>query len=962
MTDLSAPPLGASHQHTRLLRLHTPLGADVLLAESATIEEGIGPMVGHGQHRGAPFGFRAEILALSHHAALNPAELLGRPVLLELLTAHSRTELRPFHGHVTRFELLGSDGGLARYRLVVEPFTAFLAHRVDAWSYQGLSVQGVVEALLTDYQGQGTLAPALRWELLDASAYPVLSLHTQHHETDLQFLQRTLALHGLFAWFEHQGLPQEATLGRHTLVVADHAGALKANAQAQVRFTQSGTVLKEDSITRWHTRRRVGPTELGHASWDYRVVNAHAASQQVSSSHEQPMPLRQVDQPGTYAFEGPEQAQRAATHRLQALEAQRERFEGRATVRTLAPATTFELLAHPEHSGQRFVLLQLTHRARNNLPTATPESTTVNSTTTPLYEVQVLAQRAEVPVRPEFNTTEGFNAHRNVEGVQTAIVVGLQEAVHTDRDGRIKVQFHRQRGSQGSHRLPHPTPSGKNCNAPANSASGTWVRVSQAWAGANWGSVFTPRLGQEVLVAFVEGDIDRPIVIGSAYNGQACADAQGNEVGTGAATATGNAPAWFPGSQAEGPHEGHAHTSSLSGIKTQSLETSQTGPGAHNQLVLDDTPGQGRVLAHTTQHQTWLQLGHLLQQDDNQRLAPRGQGLELHTLAQGAIRAGSGLHISGFARQGGSSTAGQPTQTTAARQQLSRHAELVQALGQNAHAQQAQLPGEAPQQLLAHQALQATLSSLKAEQNSQGPGTEGGHGRIPTLARPDLVLSSPGAISSATPASTVAATGQHFSLSTEQSAQWLSQRHSAWAVKGGISLFTRGDAQSHGGPVQDTGIKLHAASGNVSVQAQSAPLKVTALQALDVQSTQGRVVISAPQRITLNGGGGYLKIEGGNIEIGTGGGARFRAGMKELGGGASASTPGMSFAQSALTMPKRPLQVSLVNAEGELPTSEPLTLRDGAGVEHAVTVAGGAAHIADFKPGLTKSSQPKRKG
>jgi len=901
------------HQHTRLLRLHTPLGADVLLAERAEVCEHISPQSADW------LGYRIELLALSTQAHLAPVDLIGQPVLLELLTAHSRTELRPFHGHVTRFELLGSDGGLARYRLVIEPFTAFMQHRVDAWAYQGLSVQGVVDQLINDYAGQGALTPQVRWELADPAAYPSLSIYNQHAETDLAFLQRTLSLYGLFCWFEHTGDVQDTrTLGRHTLVIADHQGALQPNAQAQVRFTQAGTVLKDDSITQWHGRRRVGPTDVSHSSWDYRVVDQHSAQLSVDAGHEQAMPLQVVDQPGAYTFENPLHAQQAATHRLQSLASTRKRYEGLGTVRTLAPATTFALHDHPEHDAESFVVLGVTHTARNNLhadvqaglqhllghlPQATAIPTaraaTRNHTDEPLYQARFATQRADVPVRP---SPCHFNAHTRVQGVQTALVVGLDAPVHTDRDGRIKVQFHWQRGAQASHRLGHPTTAPEADNAPASDASGTWVRVAQPWAGANWGGVFTPRLGQEVLVAFVDGDVDRPVVIGSAYNGQGQPEAPGNAVAHGTAQATGNAPAWFPGSQRQGRHEGHAHTASLSGFKSQSLDASQDGSGAHNQLVLDDTPGQGRVMAHTTQHQTWLQMGHLLQQGDNLRLAQRGHGLELNTRAQGAVRAGSGLHISTFARTGGTtSPQGQPTNTREAQQQLQAHAQLLQSLGDNAQTHLAKLPGEAAApQLPAHQGLQATLDSLKGTQVSGGGGhteptegqilgIDGGHGTIPAPDRPDLVLSAAGTISSATPAHTVVSTGAHTTLTSALDTNSLSQRHSAWAVKGGISLFTRGEAKDAQRAVQDVGLKMHAASGNVNTQAQSSTFTLTAQKAIDLQSTAASIVISAPQKIVLNGGGGYLKIEGGNIEIGTNGPASFKGAMKELAGGASAS-------------------------------------------------------------------------
>ncbi len=394
--------------------------------------------------------------------------------------------------------------------------------------------------------------------------------------------------------------------------------------------------------------------------------------------------------------------------------------------------------------------------------------------------------------------------------------------------------------------------------------------------------MFIPRVGQEVVVSFVEGDIDRPIVIGATYNGQGTANAQGNQV------AQANAPAWFPGDAQAGSHEGHAHNATLAGIKTQAMDASQSAnvgmSGGFNQLVMDNTPGQGRVLAHTTQHQTWLQMGHLLQQNDNQRLAPRGLGLELHTQAHGAVRAAAGLHLSAHARRGGTQGAqGKPTDTREAQSQLQSHAELVQTLAANAQTHLAKLPNEAaPDKLPVMGALGETISSL------QGTTQQGEH-HIPTLDRPDLVASAPGAITSHTPANTVVSAGGQAAISTPTDANLLSQRHTAWAVKDGISLFTRGEAKDSKHPVQDTGMKLHAASGNVNTQAQSGGITVTAAKAIDIQSTTANITISAPSSLMLNGSGGYIKINGGDIEIGTSGAASFKASMKELAGGGSAS-------------------------------------------------------------------------
>jgi type VI secretion system secreted protein VgrG len=880
LADVASALLGG-RQHTRLLRLHTPLGPDVLLAEHVTIDEGLVPSADAAQQAGCHIALQA----LSVRADIDPAELLGQAALLELQTTQG---WRPFHGHVSRLARLGADGGFTRWLLHIDPWLHWLGHRRDAWVFQDMDVLDITEAIFADHQAaqgaQGALQPAWRIDVANRSALPRRSRCTQFHETDLAFLNRLWAEEGLFAWFEH-------TPECHTLVIADHNGAFAAGAQAQVRYTQPGATMREDSLTQWGGVRRLGPTALHSASWDHRQVRNHAASGEVDAAHGQAQPLPLTDQPGAYAHATPAHAERAVRLQLEALEAERKRFEGTGTVRTLAPGTTFLLSEHPDHPGDLgltaglgghrsqdgdddFAVLRVTHTARSNLTAG------ANDRDTPMYQAQVLAQRRHVPVRLRHSPPKPI-----VQGSQTAIVVGLGGPIHTDRDGRIRVQFHWQRGSRSSHRLDHPTATADQCNAPASEASGTWVRVTQAWAGANWGGVFVPRLGQEVVVVFLDGDIDRPVVVGAAYNGQGQADAQANAMGGGAATATGNAPAWFPGSARDGTREGHAHAATLSGLRTQSLEASQSGGGGHNQLVMDDTAGQGRVMLHTTQSQSWLQMGHLLQQDGNQRLRPRGHGLELHTQAMGALRAGSGLHLSTHARPGGTTAQAQPTDTREARAQVQAHAALVEALHTNAQAQRAQLPREAaPSQLPAQQALQATMASLAATT-----------GQIATLGRPDLVLSAASDIHSATPAHTIVAAGQHLTATTEQDTHLLAQRDHAWAVKDGIGLFTRGEATDTQHPVQDLGIRLHAASGSVSVQAQSAALQVTAKQAIDLHSTAASVHLSAPQRIVLNGAGSYLLIDGGNIELGTSGPARFKAAAKNLTSGGGASRQGLSL-------------------------------------------------------------------
>jgi Rhs element Vgr protein len=217
VTDALSALLTPWSQASRLLKLTTPLGADTLLVECFTGQEGLSQ------------GYKFEIMALSTDAHLELKALTGQPVLLELLTAHSRTDLRPFHGHITKIKAVGANGGLARYRLILEPWTAFLAARRDATTYQDMTVFAIIESVFKRYEGHGALVPAWRLDIADPSIYPQRSLTTQYQETDLAFVERLMNEEGLFYFYEHQGDALSPTRGRHTLVIADHNGSCQAS-------------------------------------------------------------------------------------------------------------------------------------------------------------------------------------------------------------------------------------------------------------------------------------------------------------------------------------------------------------------------------------------------------------------------------------------------------------------------------------------------------------------------------------------------------------------------------------------------------------------------------------------------------------------------------------------------------------------------------------------------------------
>jgi type VI secretion system secreted protein VgrG len=881
-------------QDTRLLRFTTSSGAGPLLVEHIEGYEGLSQ------------GYRFDITALSSDAGIDLDSLLGQPALLQILTQHSRTDLRPIHGHITACERLGSDGGFTRYRLVLEPWTAFLRYRIDSYVWQGATIVEILEDLFSDYQGQGKLVPNWRFALADASQYPQYEVRTQFDESDWSFIERLLADEGLIYWFEHHADSDDAAGGTHQLVIGDHNGAFTPNAQQTIRFHRAAATEQSDSITSWHASRRVMTNAIVTGSWHEGLASrVDAQADSVHDNGATPS-LTVIDQPGQRSFTARAQAERAARRQLEALEARNKLYHGESSVRTLAPATTFVLTDHAIHdadddSTATFAVVSVRHRARNNLSSAArtlirdvfantthAHSSEQDRQDAPLYQNHFIALRADIPWRPLTTDGRGALLHPKptVTGVHTAIVVGNSgEDLTTERDHRIKVQMHWQRGNKSGNRRAHPAGAD---NAPGNAQAYVWVRIAEAAAGPNWGSSFTPRIGQEVLLDYLEGDIDRPIVIGSLYNGRGMDDAQGNQIAQGASVATGNAPAWFAGSSGE-----HAHNAVLSGFKTQEIGNSQDGQGGYNALILDDSTGQLGARLQTTQHATQLNLGYVKRQQDNARQQSHGHGAELTTDAFGAIRAGQGLLISADARPNG--TASQ-MDAREAHDQL-RNAHTLQTMLADTAQQHHAFTGntfDKTQHSLSETVLTRAIDSLAQTDAGTGSSAGGGAGTVPAFGRPDLIISAPAGVALLTPAD-LHASAAAISITGGIDVSATMGRNLAVAVRSGISLFTYGDAKANRKTQGDKGIKLHAANGKVDVQAQSAQLQVAADKNVQIDSTQANVQATAKEHVLLTAGGAYVKIAGGNIEIHAPGSVQFKAAMKDLSGPARMNAPMVSL-------------------------------------------------------------------
>ena len=395
------------------------------------------------------------------------------------------------------------------------------------------------------------------------------------------------------------------------------------------------------------------------------------------------------------------------------------------------------------------------------------------------------------------------------------------------------------------------------------SAPGTWVRVAAPWAGANWGASLVPRIGSEVAVEFVEGDMDRPLVVGALYNGA-------------------DVPPF-----AAGVDSGVNHSGVISGWHTHSLDQS-----GFNQWVMDDATGQLRMRLACSYTAAEVGLGHLIAQNpaSAQRGAWRGSGFEAGSQGWATLRAAQGLLVSTSTRSGSYGSA-QSTQMDAqeAVAQLKGARDLGQRMSDAAQHSGAQaLPsmgaGASVQQLTDQidPAAQGKLSgSLNAHNAVFDPsGNRDGSTPVHQFAQPVLVLDTPASAILASDGAITQFAGEHLSQVAQGDVQ-LSAAHTAAQVSGHTtSLFT------HAG-----GLQIKAANGPVSVRAHTDTLQLLAHKDIQILSVNSEITVSAQSKIELIGADSGITLEGGNITFTTPGTWNAKGSLKELVGGASGSAP-----------------------------------------------------------------------
>lgn len=838
--------------------------------------------------------YRWQIDAFGTDAGLSLEAMLGQCCGLRTILADGGGCVRS--GLVCEARLLGADGGLARYRLTLVPWLWVLSQGWHSRVFQGRSVLDIVEAVFADYPAHATWTITPDARSLIAEVRP-RSYAVQYRESDLAFVERLLAEEGLgYAFVEDA----EALCG-HTLTIFGDAGALPEDASSAsgggIRFHRAAAVEASDTLQALSSGARLGQGAVTRLSTDYKAQAATAASAQVGCGGRE-----EYDVAGPYAFADSREGEHYARLQAEAHEGRNRKWLGRGTVRTARAGTRFrvrDLPARPGSQPEGYVWTQVVHAGVNNLPEALQATSQSRRGAARAGMEAALWKQAEAtgyanrfealdqgqPYRPVLKDGTGLrlNPRPTTPGPQTAIVVGPEGEtapgasgpLYTDKLGRLKVRF-------------HWMAEGASC----------WLRSVQRYAGSGHGSQFLARIGDEVLVDFLEGDIDRPVIVGSVYNGQGeagigptpgageaavsgeaytragdfRASAQGNLAG-------GHSPAWHGQS---GAQTGHANAAALSGIKTQGFD----GSGS-NQLVMDDTDHQGRVQMASTQAASQLNLGHLIHQADNYRGSFRGAGFELRTDGYGAIRGQRGVLLSTY-----TITPTEPAaDVTAAVALLKQHAQMARVMSEAAKTHEGvPLAGHAGVEQanrcnLSVKAapIQATLDSLNASTEgsdyAKADPQPGGGGDVPHSVDALTTLAGRGGIA--------AIAGQTLHVAAGETLNLASGGHGNLAVANQLRLHANQAIGLLAGArkAEGTGLGLIAGKQPLEVQAQHDTLRLRSRDDLQVVSANASVEFAAKQVIHLaNSQGAFIHLEGGNITFGCPGKLTVHAGNHKLEG------------------------------------------------------------------------------
>ena len=450
----------------RTFELITPLGADVLLFHRMSAREELSRLS------------EFQIDVLSTRGDINLDEILGKNVTVKVELPEDK--LRHFNGFVTRFAQVGMRGRYHAYQATVRPWLWFLTRRANCRIFQQMKVPDILKKIFNDYPGVADT----KFEL--TGSYRTWDYCVQYRETDFNFVSRLMEQEGMYYYFKYQE-------GRNSAMVCDSYGAHSALAGCeQLPFIPQERMTRpeQERISAWSFEREIQPGRYVLDDYDFEKPSVELQVKTKFKRDHSFADYEVYDYPGEYMVTA--EGEDCVRTRIEELHAQFELAHGRTNARAFSVGYLVKVTGQTRSDQDReYLVVSAQHQLEYSEYEAMEETGTS-------YDCGFTVMNSRQPFRAARITPKPI-----VQGPQTAVVVGPDgDEIYTDKYGRVKVQFHWDRVGK------------KNEN------SSCWIRVSHPWAGKNWGMVAIPRMGQEVIVDFLEGDPDQPIITGRVYNAE----------------------------------------------------------------------------------------------------------------------------------------------------------------------------------------------------------------------------------------------------------------------------------------------------------------------------------------------------------------------------------------------------------------------------------------------------------
>jgi len=453
-------------QANRNISVKTILDDDVLLFHHMSGNENLGEL------------FKFDLDLLSANSEISFQEMLGQSMTVQYQRLDK--EIRYFNGIVSGFTQAGSHGDLALYQATLRPWFWFLTRNADSRIFQNKTVPDIIKEVFREH-GFSDFEESL------TGSYREWEYCVQYRETDFNFISRLLEQEGIYYYFKHED-------GKHTLVLADSVNAhetVPGYEEVPYYPLEENERRERDHLYSWALSQHIKPGACVLNEFDFKKPKANLLVNATLPRDHEKANYEIYDYPGAYVESS--DGENYARNRIEELQAQYETAQGKGNAGGLSVGSLFTLTNHFLREDQNRQYLIST--ALYDLGPQEYETRFKNDNET-TFTISVGVIDSEQAFRAPRNTKKPI-----VRGIQSAIVVGPQgEEIHTDEYGRVKVQFHWDRYGE------------------ANENSSCWIRVAHIWAGNNWGGVHLPRIGQEVIVDFLEGDPDRPLITGRVYN------------------------------------------------------------------------------------------------------------------------------------------------------------------------------------------------------------------------------------------------------------------------------------------------------------------------------------------------------------------------------------------------------------------------------------------------------------